>query len=65
MMPTGKVKWFDKKKGYGFVDHDGNDVFIHYTAFKEKFILNDNDMISFEVVSGCKGLKAENISRII
>jgi len=64
-MPTGKVRWFDKKKGYGFVDYEGKDVFIHHTAFKEKFILNDNDMISFEVIKSCKGLKAENISRII
>ncbi len=64
-MPEGNVKWFDSKKGYGFVEHENKDIFIHYTAFIEDFTLNHNDIISFDIVDGEKGKKAQNISKII
>lgn len=64
MMPTGNVKWFDKKKGYGFASYDNQDVFIHWTEMKEKFIPETNDLISFEVVPGEKGPKAKNITKM-
>jgi len=65
MMPTGNVRWYDKKKGYGFVDHEGSDIFIHYTEMiEEKYIPENNDLISFEIVPGEKGLKAQNITKV-
>ena len=64
-MVQGNVKWFDSKKGYGFVEHENKDIFIHYTAFIEDFNLNHDDRISFDIIDGEKGKKAKNISKII
>ena len=65
-MLDGTVKWFDEKKGYGFIsDSDGRDIFVHYTniggeGFKT---LAQGDEVTFEIVEGEKGPKAENVSR--
>ena len=64
MFLSGRVKWFDKKKGYGFVESPKGDIFIHHSNFSEDFILNNNDMISFHIVDGEKGLKGENITKV-
>lgn len=63
-MPEGNVRWFNKKKGYGFVLYDDKDIFLHYSNLEEKFIPETNDLISFEIVDGEKGLKAEKITRV-
>ena len=64
-MPEGNVKWYDKRKGYGFVVHEDHDIFIHYSGFVDmKFIPEDNDLISFDIVPGEKGLKAQNITKV-
>ena len=66
-MASGKVKWFDNKKGFGFIaQHSGQDVFVHHTSiagggFK---ILNEGDEVSFDVVPSDKGLKAQNVQRV-
>jgi len=66
-MASGKVKWFDNKKGFGFIAQgSGQDVFVHHSSitgpgFKT---LNEGDEVSFEVVPGEKGLKAENVQRV-
>ena len=66
-MKTGKVKWFNAKKGYGFIcDEDGVDVFVHFSAlkmdgFKE---LKDGEQVEFEVVDGDKGPQAANVTRL-
>lgn len=66
-MQQGTVKWFNAKKGYGFLsDAEGNDVFVHYSAlqmdgFKE---LKDGESVEFEVVDGEKGPQATNVVRI-
>ena len=65
-MLDGTVKWFDEKKGYGFIsDGDGRDIFVHYTniggeGFKT---LAQGDEVTFEIVEGEKGPKAENVTK--
>ena len=52
-MPTGKIKWFNPTKGYGFINNDdgGKDVFVHISAVKEAGIdnLEENDEVEFEI----------------
>ena len=66
-MQQGTVKWFNAKKGYGFIsDEQGNDVFVHFSAlnmdgFKE---LKDGERVEFEVTEGEKCPQAANVSRI-
>ncbi len=66
-MQQGIVKWFNAKKGYGFIsDQEGNDVFVHFSAlnmdgFKE---LKDGERVEFEVAEGSKGPQAANVNRI-
>jgi len=65
-MPTGKVKWFDPKKGYGFILGDeGQDVFVHYTSIVgEGFrALKDGETVDYELIEGDKGLQARNVVR--
>lgn len=66
-MQQGTVKWFNAKKGYGFIsDEQGNDVFVHFSAlnmdgFKE---LKDGESVEFDVVDGDKGPQAANVVRM-
>ena len=67
-MATGKVKWFDGKKGYGFIQQDdGKDVFVHYSNISGSGFrsLEDGDTVQFEIVEGEKGLQARNVSRVV
>ena len=66
MASSGKVKWFDNKKGFGFsVQESGPDVFVHHTAIAgEGFrTLNEGEVVQFEVIQSNKGLKAQNVQR--
>jgi CspA family cold shock protein len=65
-MPTGKVKWFNKTKGFGFIapDEGGKDVFVHISALERSGIdnLEDDQKVSFEMSSGRDGREsADNI----
>lgn len=69
-MPTGTVKWFNNRKGYGFVVPDEQveeDVFIHYSSIEmEGFkTLREGQKINFELADGPKGLHATNITDLI
>ena len=67
IIASGKIKWFDNKKGFGFITQStGQDVFVHHTSIAgEGFkTLNEGDTVSFDVISGEKGLKAENVQRV-
>jgi CspA family cold shock protein len=64
-MPTGKIKWFDSEKGYGFIEQDegGKDLFVHHTE-TEGYALNDGQAVEFEVGEGQKGPCATNVKKI-
>jgi len=65
-MATGKVKWFDATKGFGFItpDDGGKDIFAHHTGISGEGYksLAENQEVTFEVIEGPKGLQATNIS---
>ncbi|MGB9682945.1 MAG: cold-shock protein [bacterium] len=64
-MVTGKVKWFNAQKGYGFITRDdGGDVFVHYSAIKGQGYraLEEGQKVEFDVVQGEKGPQAANVS---
>lgn len=64
-METGKVKWFNAEKGFGFIEREsGTDVFVHYTALAMDGYktLQEGQAVKFEVVEGSKGLQAANVS---
>ena len=63
-MSEGKVKWFNSRKGYGFiVTEDGSDIFVHYANIHGEGYktLNEGDTVEFDIVKGEKGLRAENV----
>ncbi|HEY0778207.1 MAG TPA: cold-shock protein [Gemmatirosa sp.] len=66
-MATGKVKWFNDAKGYGFIEQDGGeDVFVHFSSitmdgFKT---LTEGQAVEFEIKNGDKGLHAANVQRV-
>jgi CspA family cold shock protein len=66
-VPEGKVKWFNEKKGFGFIEQDGgSDLFVHHTAITgEGFkTLSEGQRVSFEVEETSKGPKAKNVQII-
>ena len=63
-MAKGRVKWFNEKKGFGFIStDDGSDVFVHFSAIKRDGFksLDEGDEVEFEVTQGPKGLQATNV----
>lgn len=65
-MAKGTVKWFNDKKGYGFiVEESGEDVFVHFSSIQgEGFkTLAEGQEVNFELVNGSKGLQAANVTK--
>lgn len=64
-MATGKVKWFNAEKGFGFIEQDdgGPDVFVHFSAIQSQGFrsLEENMEVDYNVVQGPKGPQAENV----
>lgn len=62
---TGTVKWFDSKKGYGFITgENGKEIFVHFTGIVSNGFksLNEGQKVEFEVGSGAKGEQAVNVT---
>ncbi len=68
MIYTGNVKWFDTKKGFGFIEREGeeDDVFVHFSAIEEDGFKNleDGQEVEFEIVETDRGPQAENVVKI-
>jgi CspA family cold shock protein len=64
---TGTVKWFDERKGYGFIEQDagGEDVFVHFSAIQGDGYksLTEGQSVQFDVVQGQKGPQAANVTK--
>jgi CspA family cold shock protein len=66
-VPTGKVKWFNNSKGFGFIQQeDGTDIFVHFSAITGDGYktLDEGQSVSFEIAQGPKGLQAANVQKI-
>lgn len=64
---TGRVKWFNAEKGFGFIEReDGDDVFVHFSAIQGTGFksLNEGDEVSFDIVDGDRGPQAANVARL-
>jgi CspA family cold shock protein len=67
MKEQGTVKWFNNKKGYGFISRaSGDDVFVHHSAIQASGFksLNEGDSVEFETANGPKGLQAQNVVKL-
>jgi CspA family cold shock protein len=67
-MPNGVIKWFDNKKGFGFIapEEGGQDVFVHFSCIGgEGFkTLDEGDLVEYEVNQSEKGLKASRVTKL-
>ena len=66
-MPKGTVKWFDSKKGYGFIEmEDGKDIFVHFNAIQDAGFksLDEGQEVEFEIRQSDKGEQAENVRKL-
>ena len=66
-MKTGTLKWFNAKKGYGFIsDENGDDIFVHFSALNMSGfkVLEEGDKVEFEVIEGEKGPQAANVTKL-
>ena len=66
-MQTGIIKWFDAKKGYGFIKTDeGNEVFLHFSALKMDGFktIEDGTRVQFDLIDGPKGKQADSVTKL-
>ncbi|MCC6758143.1 MAG: cold-shock protein [Candidatus Omnitrophica bacterium] len=66
-MVTGKIKWFNNKKGFGFIAGDnGKDIFVHFSAIQQDGYktLNTDDQVEYDLVKSEKGDQAQNVRKV-
>lgn len=66
-MATGKVKWFNAEKGYGFITTDeGKDVFVHYSTIQSEGFktLDEGAAVSFDITESNRGPQASNVTKL-
>ena len=65
-MPTGKVKFFNRKKGFGYIvtDESGNEIFFHASGIVNKYDIKEEVRVSFEEISGERGPAAVNVQKM-
>ena len=66
-MPKGTVKWFNQKKGYGFlISEDGKEIFVHFSSIQGEGFksLREGDEVEFEITQGEKGEQATNVVKL-
>lgn len=67
-MATGTVKWFDERKGFGFIEQEegGEDVFVHFSALQGEGYktLDEGQQVQFDIVAGQKGPQAANVTKV-
>ncbi len=66
-MPKGTVKWFNDKKGYGFITpEEGDDVFVHHSSIQGEGFksLSEGEEVEFEITEGDKGKQATNVTKV-
>ena len=67
-MAKGKVKWFNNRKGYGFlIPEGGTDVFVHYSVIQEEGYktLNEGQEVEFDIIESDKGNQARNVIKVV
>lgn len=63
-MVAGTVKWFNESKGFGFIESDGQDFFVHFRAIQTPGFktLKEGQKVEFNAVKGAKGMEAQNVT---
>lgn len=66
-MPTGRFKWFNNSKGYGFIEAEGEgEVFVHYSASQSDGFktLNEGQIVQFDIAQGDQGVQAIDVVKL-
>ena len=67
MRSRGRVKWFNERRGFGFIERsDGDDLFVHYSAINAEGFktLEEGQEVEFDIIEGPKGLQAANVALV-